>query len=433
MSTLTPLLSLVKPDGSDAAQISVINGNMDILDNAVTLAGGQTLTNKTLTSPTMSNPTITSGDLTLSTGSLTITIGNIAVTAGNVTLGAGSLTITAGHLSLAAAASKIIPGATSFAIRNNADGENNLIITNAGAATIRAGLTVTAGGVTITAGGLTVTADGATISAGSLAVSTGTIGVGAAASAVSAILTAGSYSGPNAVGGINVSNPTLTAASNNDTVYGSFIGVTPAAGGFTTLSAYGLQVGFITSVPSAFTTVAGIATSVPAGASGQNHGILVNSGGGTANANYSMRLNPPIGTSAYNVSLYLGTPSGGSTNVVIDSASGATLTTAGVWTNNPSWAALKSGIRDPDQGSVVRWANWLRDSYSPKHYRYAAPDSYTPERDYGHFGFLLDDVPDEIRHIWCANEGGGISTKDTEGFLLAMVQECLRRIEALSA
>lgn len=44
---------------------------------------------------------------------------------------------------LGASASKIVPGSTSFAIRNNADNANNLIITDAGAATVRTSLTVT--------------------------------------------------------------------------------------------------------------------------------------------------------------------------------------------------------------------------------------------------------------------------------------------------
>lgn len=44
---------------------------------------------------------------------------------------------------LGASASKLVSGATSFAVRNNADSANNLIITDAGAATIRTSLTVT--------------------------------------------------------------------------------------------------------------------------------------------------------------------------------------------------------------------------------------------------------------------------------------------------
>jgi parallel beta-helix repeat protein len=53
---------------------------------------------------------------------------------------------------------QIIGGATSLSMRNNADSADNLLISDAGVATIRSGLTVTTGGVTVTAGGLTVTA-----------------------------------------------------------------------------------------------------------------------------------------------------------------------------------------------------------------------------------------------------------------------------------
>lgn len=72
----------------------------------------------------------------------------------NFTLGPATYS----QLTLTTAASKIIPGATSLSLRNNADSADNLIITNAGAVTIRAGLTVTAGGATVTAGDLTMTA-----------------------------------------------------------------------------------------------------------------------------------------------------------------------------------------------------------------------------------------------------------------------------------
>lgn len=61
-----------------------------------------------------------------------------------------------GPLQFTTAASQVIPGATSISLRNNANSADNLIITDAGAATVRAGLTVTAGGATITAGGVTI-------------------------------------------------------------------------------------------------------------------------------------------------------------------------------------------------------------------------------------------------------------------------------------
>jgi hypothetical protein len=51
----------------------------------------------------------------------------------------------ANGLALSAAASKIVPGATSLSLRNNADAADNIIITDAGVATVRAGLVVTAG------------------------------------------------------------------------------------------------------------------------------------------------------------------------------------------------------------------------------------------------------------------------------------------------
>lgn len=74
-----------------------------------------------------------------------------------------------GTLTMATAASKIVPGATSLSLRNNADSADNVLVSNAGAVTIRAGLTVTAGGATITAGGLTVSAG--TTAVGDLTVS----------------------------------------------------------------------------------------------------------------------------------------------------------------------------------------------------------------------------------------------------------------------
>lgn len=72
-------------------------------------------------------------------------IGNRA--SSNITTGSQ---ITSGSLTFTAVASKIIPGATSISLRNNADSADNLIITNAGVATVRAGLVITAGGLTLT-------------------------------------------------------------------------------------------------------------------------------------------------------------------------------------------------------------------------------------------------------------------------------------------
>ena len=65
----------------------------------------------------------------------TIDSGGLTVTAGGLTVTSGDLTVTAGDLDMDAAASQVVPGATSFSIRNNADSADNLIITDAGLAT----------------------------------------------------------------------------------------------------------------------------------------------------------------------------------------------------------------------------------------------------------------------------------------------------------
>lgn len=105
---------------------------------------------------------------------------SVAVTFSAAPTFSAGLSIT-GTLTMTTAASKLVPGATSFSHRNNADSADNLLISDAGAVTIRAGLTVTSGGATITAGGLTVTAGGLTVSASGITVTgnstiTGTLG-----------------------------------------------------------------------------------------------------------------------------------------------------------------------------------------------------------------------------------------------------------------
>lgn len=88
--------------------------------------------------------------------------GPMSVT-GLLTASAG-ITLT-GTLTMATAVSILVPGATSFAVRDTANANNNLIVTNAGVLTIRAGLTVTAGGATITAGDVAITAGSLTFAA----------------------------------------------------------------------------------------------------------------------------------------------------------------------------------------------------------------------------------------------------------------------------
>jgi len=68
-------------------------------------------------------------------GRLTLSADLIATGAtlsGLLTVSSGGATISAGDLTMGAAASRLIPGATSFAVRNTANSQDNLLIANAG-------------------------------------------------------------------------------------------------------------------------------------------------------------------------------------------------------------------------------------------------------------------------------------------------------------
>lgn len=213
--TPTPNLGLITVTDDDNANTIVRvahNANVAVLDNAVMLTAAQSLSSKTLVAPTVSGtltlstavskvrPGATSlslrnngdsadnvlvtdaGVVTLRSnlvaGVGTFTAGSIYTTAaaglvfGGKTGSATDLVLTnnagatvldvpttttnarfAGSLVLTTAASRIVPGATSLALRNNADSADNLLITNAGAATVRTALTV---GTDVTMAGLFV-------------------------------------------------------------------------------------------------------------------------------------------------------------------------------------------------------------------------------------------------------------------------------------
>lgn len=98
-----------------------------------------------------------------------------------------------GTLTMATAASKLVPGATSFTLRNNADSANNIQVLDSGATTIRNALTVSTGGLTVSTGGLTVTGNstitgtlggltGLTVASGGMTVSGAKTTLAAAAS-----------------------------------------------------------------------------------------------------------------------------------------------------------------------------------------------------------------------------------------------------------
>jgi len=72
--------------------------------------------------------------------------------------GTTEATISDDALTVTGASFKIVPGATSLLLQNNANNATNLGITDAGVVTARAGLVATAGGVTVSGGNVTLSA-----------------------------------------------------------------------------------------------------------------------------------------------------------------------------------------------------------------------------------------------------------------------------------
>ena len=166
-NSLTPTLTILNGHASGSALV-VRNET-----NGATLFEVSNALGPTASSLTLSGQLVANGDVTLGNASgdtLTVNATSTFVAGatfnGSVALGNaagdaiqidGTPTIST-LLVMSATASRIVPGATSFAINNHADSAANLLITDAGAATIRAGLTITAGGLTVTAGNLAVSA-----------------------------------------------------------------------------------------------------------------------------------------------------------------------------------------------------------------------------------------------------------------------------------
>lgn len=100
--------------------------------------------------------TVSAGGITV-TGASTITGTLGGVTTFSVTTVTATGVVTASQLTISTAIGKIVPGVTSLSLRNNADTQDNLIITDGGVATIRGGLVVTVGGVNIGNGGIIAT------------------------------------------------------------------------------------------------------------------------------------------------------------------------------------------------------------------------------------------------------------------------------------
>lgn len=162
-----------------------LRNNADSADNLIITDAGAATFRSTVTATgllTASAGLTVTGNLTMATAASRIVPGatsfairnngngvdNLLISnAGDATL-AGSLTMTVGNLIFLTANSRIIPGATSLVFRDAANANTNVTITDAGVATIRAGLVVSTGGAAITGassiiGTLTLTNAGATL------------------------------------------------------------------------------------------------------------------------------------------------------------------------------------------------------------------------------------------------------------------------------
>jgi hypothetical protein len=329
-STAPAANSLVATDGTGALPIGI----MPIA--VVTMTGAQTLTNKILTTPHMTGPIIDSGGLNFAAavckivpGATSISIrdnadanDNLIITnAGIATIRAG-LTIAAGVLTFGAASSQVVPGATSLSFRNTANSADNLIITDAGAVTIRGGSTIVAGGETITVGDLTITAGkinittaasqiipgatslsfrnnansannliitdaGAATIRNGLTVTAGNVGIGAAPAASVGLLVQNNItSGSTTQFGAQITAKFGTSASAQaDAIFAR----ADVDGAFTITAAVGLQV-----ASPGKTNGAGITT---------NYGVLVDAMTSGATNNYGIYIGAPSGGSGYNVAI----------------------------------------------------------------------------------------------------------------------------------
>lgn len=118
------LINVLKVDSTDDTVLNADSGDVIKFDiNGVTEA-------------TLSNDTLTFSDFN---------IGDIN-TATGLGIGVGvtrELTITNDQVTFTGAASELVPGVTSFSVRNNADSADNLIILDAGTATLRGSLVLT--------------------------------------------------------------------------------------------------------------------------------------------------------------------------------------------------------------------------------------------------------------------------------------------------
>lgn len=146
VATLTaqPVLSSLT-----ASQAVFTDASKGLVSNAITGTGSVVMS----ASPTLTG-TVTAAAANFSGAVTALTFGGVTISAGAVS---GVTTVSmSGALTMTAAASQIVPGATSWAVRNNANTADNIIITDAGAVTFRS----TVAGITT----LTATTLGGTLS-----------------------------------------------------------------------------------------------------------------------------------------------------------------------------------------------------------------------------------------------------------------------------
>lgn len=115
--------------------ITVTAGGVTVSADGITVTGNSTITGTLGGVTTLTCTTVTATNLG---GTLTT-----AAQTGITSVGTLTALTCSGNLTLSASASQIIGGATSFAIRNNGNSANNILVTDAGVVTVRSHLNVT--------------------------------------------------------------------------------------------------------------------------------------------------------------------------------------------------------------------------------------------------------------------------------------------------
>lgn len=407
-----------------------------------------------LTIPAAGGVQVNSGGLTVTAGGATITAGGLTVSAGGATVTAGGLKVTAGNLGIGVAPDSF-------------DGINlatSIAGTSGFGKGIRSAPTFQS----------TVTTDGPAVY-GQVNTAAASFTLASAYALYAANPSKGSGSTITSAYGLYVESMTA-GGTNNYGIYvnapsggsGANVGVYVAGGGGS-ISGDANQASAHQALFAniAFTTTD---TSDVAALHGASNGSTFNTNvgvvsgvigvtGGTVNTGKTVTritslralpLAPTVnGTLSNHNALYLDTPSGGSTNRVIDSASGGYLSTAGSWTNSASWAEYKSGINYVKADDLDALYSDFVGHWRPATYRHDGTPLKVDSRgqhgedevsapqhqdyEYDTFFALLDDLPETIRKAICVDAGGGIGTKDADGFLAAMILAQAKRIEKLEA